>query len=167
MAPTTTQPPGRKLPASVFRVLSVPMRALLRLPFATPLSGRLMLIHHTGRTTGRHYRQPVSYIRHDGTLLTPGGGNWTRITGKGELVPIRGRGLLARPELVQDAADVAPLLAVVAEASPALQRFICIRRGAYGRPTRPCHPVRVPRRALTPRNTAARLRPPDRNGTPA
>jgi hypothetical protein len=25
--------------------------------------------------TGRHYRQPVSHIRHEDTLLTPGGGN--------------------------------------------------------------------------------------------
>jgi hypothetical protein len=133
MSATATRPPGRKLQASVFRVVNVPMRGL---PFATPLSGRLMLVHHTGRATGRHYRQPVSYIRHGGTLLTPGGGNWTRNLGEGEPVRIRlrGRDLLARPELVQDPADVARLLTVMAEANPALQRFVRIPRGPGGRP---------------------------------
>jgi hypothetical protein len=43
MSPTTARPRGRTLQARVFRVLNVPMRALLGLPFATPLSGRLML----------------------------------------------------------------------------------------------------------------------------
>jgi hypothetical protein len=52
------------------------MRALLRLPFPTPLSARLMLISFTGRKTGKVYHQPVSYVRQGDTLLTPGGGNW-------------------------------------------------------------------------------------------
>jgi hypothetical protein len=43
MSPTTARPRGRTLQARVFRVLNVPMRALLGLPFATPLSGGLMI----------------------------------------------------------------------------------------------------------------------------
>jgi hypothetical protein len=35
-----------------------------------------MLVYLTGRKTGRHYRQPVSYIRDGESLLTPGGGRW-------------------------------------------------------------------------------------------
>jgi hypothetical protein len=38
-------------------------RMLLGLPFPTPLGRRLMLVHHTGRKTGKHYRQPVSYVQ--------------------------------------------------------------------------------------------------------
>ncbi len=48
--------------ARVMRVVNVPMRAALSLPFATPLSGNLMLISYTGRTSGKAYRQPVSYV---------------------------------------------------------------------------------------------------------
>ena len=47
----------------IMRAVNVPMRAALSLPFATPLSGNLMLISHIGRKTGKHYRQPVSYVR--------------------------------------------------------------------------------------------------------
>jgi hypothetical protein len=52
------------------RVINVPMRLLLRLPFATPLSGQLMVISFTGRKTGKAYQQPVSYVPDGDTLLT-------------------------------------------------------------------------------------------------
>jgi hypothetical protein len=42
----------------MMRAVNVPMRVVLGLPFATPLSGRLMLALLTGRRTGRSYRQP-------------------------------------------------------------------------------------------------------------
>ncbi len=48
--------------ARIMRAANVPMRAALSLPFATPLSGNLMLISYTGRKSGKAYRQPVSYV---------------------------------------------------------------------------------------------------------
>ena len=54
------------------RVVNVPMRLALRLPFPTPLNRRLMLLSFTGRQTGRAYLQPVSYVPEGDTLLTPG-----------------------------------------------------------------------------------------------
>ena len=63
--------------ARIMRMVNVPMRATLSLPFATPLSGNLMLISYTGRKSGKAYRQPVSYVRDGDVLLTPGGGRWT------------------------------------------------------------------------------------------
>ena len=45
--------------ARMMRVVNVPMRAVLRLPFATPLSANLMLISYTGVKSGKAYRQPV------------------------------------------------------------------------------------------------------------
>ena len=63
--------------ARIMRAVNVPMRAALSLPFATPLSGNLMLISYTGRKSGKAYRQPVSYVRDGDVLLTPGGGRWT------------------------------------------------------------------------------------------
>jgi hypothetical protein len=58
------------------RVVNVPMRGLLSLPFATPISRRLMLVHYTGRNSGKAHRQPVSYVEDGDTLLAPGGGKW-------------------------------------------------------------------------------------------
>ena len=69
---------ARRRRTRIMRVVNVPMRGVLGLPFATPLSGNLMLISYTGRKTGKAYRQPVSYVRDGETLLTPGGGRWTR-----------------------------------------------------------------------------------------
>lgn len=73
---TQDQPRRRRRQAVLFRVVNVPMRRILGLPFRTPLSKNLMLLYLTGRRTGKSYRQPVSYVRDGDTLLTPGGGNW-------------------------------------------------------------------------------------------
>ena len=74
--PTDLRPLRRKIQARVFRVVNVPMRFVLGMPFPTPLGARLMLISFTGRRTGKAYRQPVSYVRDGDVLLTPGGGRW-------------------------------------------------------------------------------------------
>ncbi len=73
---TTTQlrPQPTRLQATAMRTINVPMRLLLALPFRTPLSKNLMLLYLTGRRTGKSYRQPVSYVRYEGSLLTPGAG---------------------------------------------------------------------------------------------
>ncbi len=135
MPATATRPTGRRAQAAVFRVLNVPMRALLGLPVRTPLGKRLMLVHHTGRRTGKHYRQPVSYVEAEGGLLTPGGGRWTRTLQDGEPVRIRlrGRDVTARPELVADPDEVERLLTVMAKANPSLQRFVRIPSDPDGR----------------------------------
>ena len=43
--------------ARIMRAVNVPMRAALSLPFATPLSGNLMLISYTGRKSGKAFRR--------------------------------------------------------------------------------------------------------------
>ena len=78
--------------ARMMRVVNVPMRAVLSLPFATPLSANLMLIAYTGVKSGKAYRQPVSYARDGETLLTPGGGRWTLNLKGGRPVRLRLRG---------------------------------------------------------------------------
>lgn len=97
------RPLSRQLQARLMSLFNVPMRVLLGLPFPTPLSGRLMLISFTGRKTGKAYRQPMSYVRQGKTLLTPGGGNWKWNLKDSQPVRIhlRGREVLARPELVK------------------------------------------------------------------
>jgi deazaflavin-dependent oxidoreductase (nitroreductase family) len=133
--PTSTRPPRRKAQAGFFRFANVPMRTLLGLPFPTPLGNRLMLVHHTGRKTGKHYRQPVSYVRDGTTLLTPGGGRWTRNLHEGEAVHIRlkGRDITVRPQLIAEPSEVERLLGVMAAANPMLKRFVPIPRTPDGR----------------------------------
>ena len=121
--------------ARIMRAVNVPMRAVLGLPFPTPLSGNLMLISYTGRKTGKAYRQPVSYARDGETLLTPGGGRWTLNLegGRPVRVRLRGRDVAARAELVTDPAEVERLLGVITTENPRAARFIPIPRQPDGR----------------------------------
>ena len=103
-----------------------PMRALLGLPFKTPLSSRLMLVWFTGRKSGRVYRQPVSYVREGDTLLTPGGGRWKLNLRGGEPVRLRleGRDVLVRPELVRDIEEVDRLVRHMVSVNRRLTSFV-------------------------------------------
>lgn len=121
--------------ARMMRVVNVPMRAALSLPFATPLSANLMLVSYTGVKSGKAYRQPVSYARDGETLLTPGGGRWTGNLKGGRRVTLRlrGRSVPARADLVSDPAEVERLLGVIADGNPRAMRFIPLPRRPDGR----------------------------------
>src|SRR3954470_21968027 len=112
--------------ARLMKILNVPMRRLLALPFRTPLSRNLMLVTVTGRTTGRVYRQPVSYVRDADVLLTPGGGRWTRNLDPERPVSIRRAGHVetALPELVRDAGEVERLLRLMLARNPRVKSFL-------------------------------------------
>jgi deazaflavin-dependent oxidoreductase (nitroreductase family) len=112
--------------AKVMKVVNRPMRRVLRLPFPTPLSRRLMVVTHVGRRSGRTYQQPVSYVRDGQTLLTPGGGRWTHNLNDGEAVElsVAGRRVTARPELVRNPDEVAGLLEKMLAANPRLTSFV-------------------------------------------
>jgi len=129
------RPLRRRVQARFMRVVNVPMRFVLGLPFATPLSRRLMLITFTGRKSGKTYRQPLSYVEQDGTLLTPGGGTWKLNLAAGEPVRmrLRGRAVAARTEFVADPDEVERLLAVMSAANPRVRSFVGIPQDAAGR----------------------------------
>ena len=121
------------------RRVNVIMRALLSIPFRTPLSSKLMLVTYTGRKTGKRYRQPLSYVvdpttaSHD-ILLTPGGGNWTlSLVGAAPVSSrIRGRNVQLRPELIDDPAEVNLLLQRTAQLNPGLVKFVPLPRAQDG-----------------------------------
>ena len=121
--------------ARMMRIVNVPMRALLSLPFRTPLSANLMLVSYTGVKSGKAYRQPVSYARDGDTLLTPGGGRWTlNLKGGREVrLRLRGRTVPAQADLVGDPAEVERLLEVIAAGNPRAMRFIPLPRRPDGR----------------------------------
>ncbi len=135
MSAQPRRPLGRRIQARVMGMLNVPMRVLLRLPFPTPLSGRLMLVSFTGCKTGKAYRQPVSYVQQGDTLLSPGGGKWKWNLRDGQPVRIwlRGREVLARPELIKDPEEIERLLAVMTAANPSVSAFVGIPKGPDGR----------------------------------
>ena len=135
MPTATRQPIGRRIQRRVSRAVNVPMRFMLGLPFATPPGGRLMLVFLIGRKTGKSYRQPVSYVRDGDALLTPGGGRWKLNLSEGKPVRIRLRGkdVMARPEIIADPGEVERLLGVMTAASPMAGRFVAIPKGPDGR----------------------------------
>lgn len=132
------RPLSRRIQVGVMRAVNVPMRRVLALPVATPLADRLMLLYLTGRKTGRSYRQPVSYVRHGDVLLTPGGGNWklNLVPGRAERIRLRGRDVLARPEVISDLDEIEQLLAIIIAANPTAGRFVGAGTGPDGRPDR-------------------------------
>lgn len=86
-----------------------------------------MLVNLLGRKTGRLYRQPLSYIREDEhTLLTPGGGRWTRNLhpGKPVIIRLKGKDVLARSEFITDRDQLQPVLHRMVEISPSAARFM-------------------------------------------
>src|SRR5579871_6641067 len=106
--------------------MNAPMIAFLKLPFPTPMSGRLMLIEFTGRKSGKRYQVPVSYVWQGSVLLTPAGGNWKWNLQNGQPIHIRlrGRDVLAYPEVVGDADEVERLLTQIITINPSLNTFI-------------------------------------------
>jgi len=135
MSERPERPLGRRIQARIMSLLNVPMRVLLRLPFPTSLSGRLMLLSYTGRKSGKTYRQPVSYVQQGNTLLTPGGGRWKWNLREGQPVRIRlrGRDVLARHELIKVPDQIERLLAVMAAANSRVNAFVGIPKGPDGR----------------------------------
>ena len=132
--PESAAQAGRRQ-ARIMRAVNVPMRAVLSLPFATPLSANLMLISYTGVKSGKAYRQPVSYARDGESLLTPGGGRWTLNLKGGRPVRLRlrGRDVAAHADLVSDPGEVERLLGVIAAGNPRAMGFLPIPRTADGR----------------------------------
>lgn len=136
--PDSTSPdnPGAgRRQARRMRYVNMFMRPVLSLPFPTPLSANLMLISYTGVKSGQAYLQPVSYARDGDTLLTPGGGRWTRNLKGGRPVRLRLRGktVPAHADLIDDPAEVERLLEVIAAGNPRAMGFIPIPRRPDGR----------------------------------
>jgi hypothetical protein len=96
--PATPPRPGEGVPCAQ-RAHAAQPRTIL----PTPLGPRLMLVYLTGRKTGRHrHREPVSYVANGDVLSSPGGAEWrwNRQPKQTARIRIRGRDVVAQPEIV-------------------------------------------------------------------
>lgn len=68
-------------------------------------------------------------------LLTPGGGNWklNLVPGRTDRIRLRGRDVLARPEIISDVDAIEQLLAIIIGANPTAERFVGVGTGPDGR----------------------------------
>ncbi|WP_404380911.1 nitroreductase/quinone reductase family protein [Knoellia locipacati] len=96
-------------PAAVIRILNPILRTVLRSPAHRAFSKDLMLLHVTGRRTGRVYVVPVGRHEHHGGLVASAGGSWRRNLRNGADcdVTLDGRRRHARGVLVDDPHEVA------------------------------------------------------------
>jgi F420H(2)-dependent quinone reductase len=102
---------NRLLPAALLRVLNPVLRTVLQSPLHGAVSRELMLLHVTGRRSGRVYVVPVGRHHHDGRLVASAGGTWRRnLAGGAALeVTLDGRRRPAHGELIDDPRVVAEI----------------------------------------------------------
>jgi hypothetical protein len=83
----------RRPPLRLLRAVNRFVKPILTSPLHPLLSGRVMLLSYTGRTSGRTYTTPVGYFAWgDGTLLSFSSSGWWRSLRDGRTVRLRLRG---------------------------------------------------------------------------
>lgn len=112
-------------------------RALLRVPLLNRLVGRrLIVLDVVGRTSGRHYRVPVAYTRHDGELLVGTPFAWGRNLRTGEPVSIllKGKHTTADVEAFTTETDVVRAYEIMARDNRQFAAFNKIGLDQHGDP---------------------------------
>lgn len=95
-------------PLALMKLANPVMRRLLHSPLHALASSQLLLLHFTGRRTGRRYTVPVGYHDLDGVLSVLTNSGWRmNFRGGADIdVTLRGRRRPARATLVEDPATV-------------------------------------------------------------
>jgi hypothetical protein len=104
-------------PDAVLRVVNPIMKLLLRTPFAGAARNQFMVLHFTGRKSGRAYSIPVSAHLIDGTLYAMAAATWKNNFREGAAAQVlhNGKTTTMRGELITDKALVADLSVRCAE----------------------------------------------------
>jgi deazaflavin-dependent oxidoreductase (nitroreductase family) len=120
----------------VVRYFNPVARFVLGTPLHALMSGRLMLLSFTGRTTGRSYTTPVSYVRDGNSLLVPGGGTWWKNLENGPHARVCLRGVWkgVTPVVISEPIPVAELMQRMLADNPAIAVFTAVKPGPDGRP---------------------------------
>jgi hypothetical protein len=112
-------------------------RALLRVPLLNRLVGRrLIVIDVVGRTSGKRYRVPVAYTRHDGELLVGTPFPWGRNLRTGDPVTIllKGKRTTADVAVLTAEPDVVTAYEIMARDNRQFATFNKIKLDGYGDP---------------------------------
>jgi F420H(2)-dependent quinone reductase len=117
-------------------ILNPLAKVILRSPLHGIMSRRLLLITFSGRTSGKVYTTPISYIQQDRTLLLSVGGPWWKNLRGGVPVQVRLRGktLTGRAEAWTDEASMTRAYRTILTENPTQARFMGIAATANGQP---------------------------------
>lgn len=96
-------------PKAVYHIINPVLRAILRSPLHRLISDHLMILHVTGRRTGRRYDIPVGHHTVDGQCTAVTSAGWRRnLRGGADVeVTVRGQRRQARADLVEEPDEVA------------------------------------------------------------
>ena len=108
----TTTISRRIPPQRLINLINPLVRALLQSPLHATLDGALLVLHITGRKTGRHYDLPVGYVDLDGQLIVVTQHSWrANLRGGCDIdVTYRGRRQRMHADLEEDPTAVATTL---------------------------------------------------------
>jgi hypothetical protein len=111
----TTAITRRIPPQRLVNLMNPVVRLLLRSPLHPAMDNALLILHVTGRRTGRRYDIPVSYIEADGRFVVVTQHTWrANVRGRADVeVTHAGRRRTMHAELDEDAGSVAATLHAV------------------------------------------------------
>lgn len=120
----------------VMGVLNAVPKLILRSPLHGLMSGDLMLLAFTGRTSGRSYLLPVSYVEDGGALLVGTDRPWRKNIRTGEhlRVWLKGHERRVRAEVIVEEAEMARLFGIILPVNAALGRYLGIKLDADEQP---------------------------------
>ena len=111
---------------------------LLKSPLQGMFSGNTMIIHYTGRKSGKAYHLPVDYLRINDTLITVSYKRrtwWRNFRGGADVtVFLKGKMVPAHTQVVEDDQGVAEGLKELHRGEPRTARMFGIILGADGQP---------------------------------
>jgi deazaflavin-dependent oxidoreductase (nitroreductase family) len=119
------------------RILLNPFaKLMLRSPFHGIMSGRLLLITFTGRTSGKKFTTPISYVQQGDTLLLGVGGPWWKNLRNGPTVcvQLRGKRRTGVAEVVTDEEGMSESYRIMLAHNPVQARFMGITADPNGQP---------------------------------
>lgn len=120
-----------------FRILNPIMKAMLKSPLHSSVSGRIMIITFKGRKSGKEYSTPVSYFKENGKVYCFTHGSWWRNIKDGAQVKVRilGKDHQGLAETVSEDAELkSTYLAKMLKAIPSDARYYGVTLDANGDP---------------------------------
>jgi len=117
-------------------ILNPLVKVILHSPLHGIMSRRLLLITFSGRTSGKVYTTPISYIQQGRTLLLGVGGPWWKNLRGGVPVQVhlRGKTFTGRSEAWTDEASMTRAYRTILAVNPTQARFMGITATANGEP---------------------------------